>query len=75
MTMRWYPIVTFLQVTFDMFVAGDVPPGHGHMYLREYVDAFAAVTQESRWDTADIDLVKEWVALGPHPESTQEQGR
>src|SRR5690606_16149811 len=30
--MRWYPIVTFLQVTGDMAVANAGPTGHGHRY-------------------------------------------
>ena len=30
--MRWYPILTFLQVTVDQFVGVDVPDGQGHNY-------------------------------------------
>ena len=31
-TMRWYPILTFLQVTVDQFTGVDVPDGQGHNY-------------------------------------------
>jgi uncharacterized membrane protein len=27
---RWYPFITFFQVTADMAVSNDVPAGHGH---------------------------------------------
>ena len=29
---RWFPIVTFLQLTADVAVARDVPNGHGHRF-------------------------------------------
>lgn len=63
--MRWFPIVTFLQVSFDMFVSGDVPAGHGHMYVREYADAFAAITGQDQWSSSDLELLKDRVQFGP----------
>ena len=42
MTCSGSPIVTFLQVTADMAVAVDVPDGHGHRYVRDVVNAWAA---------------------------------
>lgn len=63
--MRWFPIVTFLQVSFDMFVSGDVPAGHGHMYVREYADAFAAITDQTQWSTTDLEHLKDRVQFGP----------
>ena len=42
--MRWYPIVTALQVTLDMMTALGVE-GFGHFYVAEdYIDAWAALT-------------------------------
>ena len=50
--MNWIPVVTFLQVAADMAVAVDVPDGHGHRYVKDVVNAWAAVLQPPGW-TAD----------------------
>ena len=41
--MEWIPVVTFLQVSADMAVAVDVPDGHGHVYVRDVANAWAAI--------------------------------
>ncbi|MGV0805994.1 alpha/beta-hydrolase family protein [Mycolicibacterium setense] len=47
--MEWIPMVTFLQVSADMAVAVDVPDGHGHVYVKNVADAWAAVLQPPGW--------------------------
>lgn len=47
--MSWIPVVTFLQVSADMAVAVDVPDGHGHVYVRDVANAWAAVLQPPGW--------------------------
>ena len=47
--MEWIPVVTFLQVSADMAVAIDVPDGHGHVYIRDVANAWAAVLQPPGW--------------------------
>lgn len=47
--MNWIPVVTFLQVSADMAVAVDVPDGHGHRYVRDVVNAWAAVLEPPGW--------------------------
>jgi len=47
--MEWIPIVTFLQVSADMAVAIDVPDGHGHRYVKDVVNGWAAVLQPPGW--------------------------
>jgi len=47
--MKWIPVITFLQVSADMAVAVDVPDGHGHVYVRNVADAWAAVLQPPGW--------------------------
>ncbi|HVQ53176.1 MAG TPA: alpha/beta-hydrolase family protein [Mycobacterium sp.] len=47
--MDWVPVVTFLQVSADMAVAVDVPDGHGHRYIKDVVNAWAAVLQPPGW--------------------------
>jgi uncharacterized membrane protein len=57
--MRWLPWVTFWQVTADMVFSTGVPDGHGHVYQKEYVDAWAAVLQPDGWTAADTAAVRE----------------
>ena len=45
----WIPVVTFLQVSADMAVAVDVPDGHGHRYVKDVVNGWAAVLQPPGW--------------------------
>lgn len=45
----WIPVVTFLQVSADMAAATDVPDGHGHRYVAEVANAWAAVLQPPGW--------------------------
>ncbi|MFN8071911.1 MAG: alpha/beta-hydrolase family protein [Mycobacterium sp.] len=60
--MRWYPIVTFFQVTADM--AGNVtnstgaPPGHGHQYGDQQLDGWVAVASPEGWTPFDTDRIR-----------------
>ena len=56
--MNWLPWVTFWQVTADMVYSTGVPDGHGHVYQKEYVDAWAAVLQPDGWTTADTAKIR-----------------
>lgn len=57
--LRWYPIVSFLQLTFDMAVALHVPMGHGHLYAYEdHVAPWMAVTQPPGWDAAGVERLR-----------------
>lgn len=47
--MQWIPVVTFLQVAADMAVAVDVPDGHGHVYVKDVANAWAAILQPPAW--------------------------
>jgi uncharacterized membrane protein len=47
--MQWIPVVTFLEVSADMAVAVDVPDGHGHVYVKDVANAWAAVLQPPGW--------------------------
>jgi uncharacterized membrane protein len=46
---QWIPVVTFLQVSADMAVAVDVPQGHGHVYVADVANGWAAVLQPPGW--------------------------
>ena len=56
--MRWYPIVTFWQVSADLGNAAGVPDGHGHNYGTVILDGWIAVTQPAGWTDADTARVR-----------------
>ena len=42
---RWYPLITMLQLTVDMAIATTSPIGYGHVFApQHYIDAWIAVT-------------------------------
>lgn len=47
--MQWIPVVTFLQVSADMAVAVDVPDGHGHVYVKDVANSWAAILRPPGW--------------------------
>lgn len=56
--LRWFPVVTMLQLAADI-VAGSAPPGHGHQYAaRHYIDAWVALTEPPGWSAADLERLK-----------------
>ena len=56
--MQWIPVVTFLQVSADMAVAVNVPDGHGHRYVRDVVNSWAAVLQPPGWTAAKTEKLR-----------------
>jgi uncharacterized membrane protein len=56
--MEWIPVVTFLQVSADMAVAVDVPDGHGHVYVRDVANAWAAIMQPPGWTQAKTEALR-----------------
>ncbi len=56
---RWFPLVTFLQVGFDVPMATAAPLGYAHSYApNEYIDAFIEVTQPQDWSEEDTAALK-----------------
>lgn len=51
---RWFPLLTFVQVTVDQFFGVSVPDGHGHNYASQVVAAWADVTEPPGWTDADL---------------------
>lgn len=57
--LRWYPMVTALQIALDMAVATTTPMGYGHVYApQHYVDAWAAVTAPQAWSAEALERLK-----------------
>jgi uncharacterized membrane protein len=53
--LRWYPIVTFLQLLVDLMTSTVPPMGYGHNYSPErYIDA----TQPKNWTSGPIIELK-----------------
>jgi uncharacterized membrane protein len=58
-SLRWYPVVSFLQLLVDMATATTAPMGHGHVYAQQhYIDAWIEVTDVKGWPAQDIDRLK-----------------
>jgi uncharacterized membrane protein len=61
--LRWYPVVTMLQLALDMAVATTTPIGYGHVYApQHYVDAWVAVTNARDWSPAALEVLKQRLA-------------
>lgn len=51
---RWYPLITFAQLTNDLRVGGNVPAGYGHHYApAEVVTAWLAILHPPGWTDAN----------------------
>ncbi|WP_414717134.1 alpha/beta-hydrolase family protein [Tardiphaga sp. 42S5] len=58
--LRWYPVVTFLQLVADKFMATAAPIGHGHVYApAHYIDAWIEVTDVRGWSPDEIARLKQ----------------
>lgn len=57
--LRWYPVVTFLQLTLDVALATTAPLGHGHVYAAEhYIDAWIEVAGIEDWPAGEVANLK-----------------
>ena len=59
--LRWYPVVTMLQLGIDIMAGDQAPLGYGHVYAPEhYIDAWLALTEPAGWTTREIDRLKDY---------------
>jgi len=66
--LRWYPIITFLQIGFDLPLATTPPLGYGHSISpANYIDAWIAVTAPTGWTDQDTARLKQLFADRPPP--------
>lgn len=62
-TLRWVPVVTFLQVLVDLLTATTPPKGHGHVYAaRDYLDGWLALVEPEGWDADALARLRLWYA-------------
>jgi uncharacterized membrane protein len=57
-SMKWFPVVTFWQVSADLGNAAGVPDGHGHNYGTSVLDAWISVAQPEGWTAAETERVR-----------------
>lgn len=66
--MKWYPVVTFWQLIFDMVTATSdaLPDGNGHRYSSDaYIRSWVAVTEPPDWTSEKTDaLISLFHSLG-----------
>ncbi len=56
--LRWFPVVTMLQLAADM-VVGTAPPGFGHEYApADYVHAWLALTGPEGWTPGEVERLQ-----------------
>ena len=57
--LRWYPLVSMLQLAMDAAVATQAPVGYGHVFApRHYIDAWLQVTGINDWPAPEILRLK-----------------
>jgi uncharacterized membrane protein len=68
-SLRWFPLVTFFQVGFDIPAATSVPLGYGHNFAPpNYIDAWVGVTQPKNWSAANTERLKtHFIGFDPSP--------
>jgi uncharacterized membrane protein len=64
--LRWYPVVTLLQLTVDMLMATTSPVGYGHVFApAHYIDAWIAVTDVHNWSPEEVERLKQYLSKKP----------
>ncbi len=62
--LRWYPVVTMLQLALDMAMANNTPIGYGHVYApAHYVNAWRTLTDVEGWSPDQITRLKEHLTI------------
>lgn len=57
--LRWYPVVSMLQLLVDMPLSDSVPMGYGHVYAPEhYLNAWLEVTGVEGWGGEKVEALK-----------------
>lgn len=67
-SMVWIPLVTYLQVAFDMFMGESVPASHGHNFGDVAVEAWNGVAP-SGLERATVVNIKTLIAAYAHEDS------
>lgn len=69
--LRWYPVVSFVQLAFDMFLSNETPLGYGHVYAPEhYVNAWVTVADAPDWTPDELTRLKTYLGEQARRETT-----
>lgn len=61
--LRWYPVVSMLQLALDMMLSTEAPMGYGHVYAPEhYADAWILVAGADGWTPEALSRLKSRLA-------------
>lgn len=60
--MRWFPFVTFWQVSADLAFSTGVPAGHGHNYGAEPVAAWARIAPPEGWTPGQTEELTDLIS-------------
>lgn len=63
--MKWYPFVTFAQVTVDQFFGVTAPDGHGHNYGNTIVRAWTSVVAPQGWTSEQTQNIQKIIDAYP----------
>jgi uncharacterized membrane protein len=58
---RWFPIVSGVQASADVLDQLNVPPGFGHVYSTDYVNAWASLLAPEGWTRADSERLEQFI--------------
>lgn len=62
-SLRWFPMVTTLQLMADMVLAATAPAGFGHVFSAEhYIDAWLALMEPKGWTDGRVAQLKALLA-------------
>lgn len=57
--LRWFPVVTLLQLGIDIILATEAPMGYGHVYAPEHhIDPWIEVTQPPGWSPVEVERLR-----------------
>lgn len=56
---RWFPIITFVQITFDQALGNHFLGGHGHNYAPDVVHSWSAVTPVENWSADQLNRLQD----------------
>ena len=61
-SMRWYPVVTMMQMAMDTSLSMNAPMGFGHVYApSHYIAAWLEVTGIDDWSAGDVQRLKRYL--------------
>lgn len=62
-SLRWIPVVTFMQTGVDLITGMRTPPGKGHVFAAEhYLKSWVALTDPPGWSEAELEELRRMIS-------------